>query len=104
MSSSSLTGRSFDVDLGPFVPRFSFLSDEKMHLQARIGPTIVDEVVAVHVASVRPNVFVVAWTEASGNFVVQVQDHDTGIVHNHARLADGQVFQAQGAIKPVPAA
>ena len=44
-----------------------------------------------------------SWTEQSGNFVVQVQDHDNKVVHNYARLADGQIFCAQGEIQSVPA-
>lgn len=44
-----------------------------------------------------------SWTEQSGNFVVQVQDHENQVVHNYARLANGQVFCAQGAIQRVPA-
>jgi hypothetical protein len=101
MANSTLAGHSFDVDLGPFVPRLSFLNDTQMRLQAKIGPTTIDEVVTIDVTTVRTNVFVVAWTEKSGNFIVQVQDHERGIVHNHARLADGQLFQARGAIKPI---
>jgi hypothetical protein len=103
MTHSSLAGRTFDVDLGPFVPRFSFFANDAMRVQAQIGPDTVDEVVEVDVAMIRPDVFIVVWTEKSGNFVVQVQDHENGVVHNHARLADGQLFQAQGTIRAVPA-
>ncbi|TKB29782.1 MAG: hypothetical protein E5W81_33585 [Mesorhizobium sp.] len=53
---------------------------------------------------VRPDLFIMSWTEQSGNFVVQVQDHENKVVHNYARLADGQLFCAQGIIRPVPAA
>lgn len=101
MTNSTLNGRTFDIDLGPFVPRLSFLSDTEMRLEAQIGSTTIDEVVAVNIASVRPGLFVVAWTEKSGNFIVQVQDHQSGVVYNQARLADGQLFQAKGSIAPV---
>ena len=53
---------------------------------------------------VRPGLFIMSWTEQSGNFVVQVQDHENNVVHNYARLADGQLFCAQGEIQPVPIA
>lgn len=52
---------------------------------------------------IRPGVFIMSWTEQSGNFVVQVQDHENQVLHNYARLANGQVFCTQGAIQPVPA-
>ncbi|MER8531304.1 hypothetical protein NKH61_08535 [Mesorhizobium sp. M1005] len=57
--------------------------------------------VKVDLTSVHPNL--ASWTEQSGNFIVQLQDHEKGIVHNYARLADGQLFCAQGAIQAVPA-
>ena len=97
----TLTGRAFDVDLGPFIPRLTFLADNRMRLQAQIGPATVDEVVPVDVTDIRPNLFLVAWRESSGNYVVQLQDHQNGVVHNRARLADGQVFEVKGSIHPV---
>ena len=98
---TALTGRVFDLDLGPFVPRLSFLSDGEARLQAQIGTTTVDEMLAVDVVPLGPDVYLVSWTESSGNFIVQVQDHGNGVVHNRARLADGQVFPATGTIRRV---
>lgn len=96
-----LAGRVIDLDLGPFVPRLSFLSGSEARLQAQIGPTTVDEVLAVDVVPLGHEVYMVSWTESSGNFIVQVQDHGNGVVHNRARLADGQVFPATGTIRRV---
>jgi hypothetical protein len=96
----TLAGRTFDVDLGPFVPRLTFLADSRMRLQAQIGPATVDEVVPVDVKNIRPDVFLVAWKETSGNYVVQLQDHQNGVVHNRARLADGNIFEVEGSIRP----
>ncbi|WP_156388935.1 MoaF-related domain-containing protein [Mesorhizobium sp. Root695] len=101
---ASLIGKTFDCVFGPFVPRLTFFSPEELHLQASIGVTEIDEVVKVDLTSVRPNLVLVSWTEQSGNFVVQLQDHENGTVHNYARLADGQLFCAQGAIQFVPVA
>ena len=103
MSAETLAGRAFDLDLGPFVPRLSFISDKQARLQATIGPTVVDEIIAVDVATIRPDVHVVSWVESSGNFIVQLQDHANGVVHNRARLADGQLFNATGTIRPAEA-
>jgi len=104
MTDSALTGRTFDVDLGPFVPRIRFISDTQMQLAVDLSAGRIDEVVPINLTSIRPNVFMVSWLESSGNFVVQVQDHDRGIVHNHARLADGQLFTAEGTIRPTVSA
>ena len=99
-----LVGKTFDCALGPFVPRLTVLSPTELRVQATIGATEIDEVVKTDLTSVRPGLFIMSWTERSGNFVVQVQDHDSKVVHNYARLADGQVFCAQGEIQSVPAA
>lgn len=97
---AELAGRSIECDFGPFVPRLTF-GEAGLRLQAVIGETRIDEVVDVEVTTVRPHVFSMSWTEKSGNFIVQVQDHENAVVHNYARLADGQLFCAQGALRPV---
>jgi hypothetical protein len=101
---TSLVGKTFDCAFGPFVPRLTVLSPTELRVQATIGATQIDEVVKSDLTGVRPGLFIMSWTEQSGNFVVQVQDHDNKIVHNYARLAGGQLFCAQGDIQPVPAA
>jgi hypothetical protein len=100
MTHATLNGRSFDVDLGPFIPRLTFLAEDKMRLQAQIGPATVDEVIPVDVRDIRPDVFLVSWQETNGNYIVQLQDHQNGVVHNRARLADGNLFEVEGTIRP----
>lgn len=100
-SPAKLVGRSFDCDFGSFVPRLTFRSAHELQVQAKLGDVDIDQVVQAEVAGVRPDVFIVSWVEDSGNFVVQLQDHENGIVHNHARLADGQVFRAHGRLRPI---
>jgi hypothetical protein len=101
---TSLVGKTFDCAFGPFVPRLTVLSPTELRVQATIGATEIDEVVKSELKGVRPGLYIMSWTEQSGNFIVQVQDHENKVVHNYARLADGQLFCAQGAIQPVPAA
>jgi hypothetical protein len=101
---TSLVGKTFDCAFGPFMPRLTVLSQTELRVQATIGATQIDEAVKSDLAVVRPGLFIMSWTEQSGNFVVQVQDHENKVVHNYARLADGQLFCAQGIIQPVPAA
>ena len=101
---TSLVGKTFDCAFGAFVPRLTVLSPTELRVQATIGAIEIDEVVKSDLTDVRPGLFIMSWTEQSGNFVVQVQDHDNNVVHNYARLADGQVFCAQGEIQSVPIA
>ncbi len=103
ISPAQLAGRSFDCDFGSFVPRLTFGPDKRLRVQAKLGDIDIDQFVDAEVSGVRPDVFVVAWVEDNGNFVVQLQDHAKGVVHNHARLADGQVFRAEGRLLPVSA-
>ena len=102
--STSLVGETFDCAFGSFVPRLTVLSPTELHVRATIGSTEIDEVVSTDLTDIRPGVCIMSWTEQSGNFIVQVQDHENRIAHNYARLADGQVFCAQGAIQPVSVA
>lgn len=100
-SPSALVGRSFDCDFGSFVPRLTFRSGEELRVQAKLGDIDIDQVVTAEVVGVRPDLFIVGWVEDNGNFIVQLQDHAKGVVYNHARLADGQVFRAQGRLQPI---
>ena len=102
ISPDGLVGQTFDCVFGAFVPRLTFKSTEQLRVQALIGDAEIDQVVAVELTGVRPNVFIVSWVEDNGNFIVQLQDHENGVVHNHARLADGQVFRAEGRLRRVP--
>ncbi|WP_457938787.1 MoaF-related domain-containing protein [Mesorhizobium sp. 10J20-29] len=95
----TLVGQSFDCVFDAFTPRLTFHPDDRIRVEATISGTRIDQIVQVEVAMVRPNVFVVSWVEDNGNFIVQLQDHENGIVHNHARLADGQVFRAAGRLQ-----
>jgi hypothetical protein len=96
-----LAGKTFDCVFSAFTPRLTIQTADEMRVQATIGDQVIDETVKVTMAEVRPGLVLVAWTEANGNFVVQLQDHHDRVVHNHARLANGQVFSARGEIVPV---
>ncbi len=93
-----LNGRAFTVDLGAIVPRLTFMGDGRMRVEADLGAQMVDELVDVDVVEVAPRLLMVSWTESSGVFVVQVQHHAAGRVHNRARLPNGEVFRAEGAL------
>ncbi|MGE0500445.1 MAG: hypothetical protein AB7I79_02185 [Rhizobiaceae bacterium] len=97
----SLVGKPFDCVFGAFVPRLTYRSDNELRVQATIGEMEIDEVVDIGVTRLSPDVVLVSWTERNGNFVVQLQDHANAVVHNVARLADGQLFRGEGEIRPV---
>ncbi|MEQ1944742.1 hypothetical protein ABMA32_20175 [Mesorhizobium sp. VNQ89] len=102
-SPAGLVGKTFDCDFGSFVPRLTFRTADEIRVQAKLGDVNIDQTVRADVSGVRQDVFIVSWVEDNGNFVVQLQDHANGVVHNHARLADGQVFRAEGRLQPVGA-
>jgi hypothetical protein len=97
---SELAGRTLDCVLGPITPRLTFRPDG-LRLQLTTPDMQIDEIVDVDIRAVRPNVFALNWTERSGNFIVQVQDHEKSVVHNYARLADGTLFCTEGTLRPV---
>lgn len=97
-----LVGKTFDCVFGSFAPRLTFQTPDRLRVQAVINGQAIDDLVDVDVKSVRPDVHLVNWTESNGNFIVQVQDHRKMVVHNYARLADGQLFCAEGVIETVP--
>ena len=101
MPNTQLTGRAFTADLGAFVPKLTFVGDGRMRVEADLGTQNVDELVDVDVVEVAPRLLMVSWTESSGAFVVQLQDHAAGRVHNRARLPNGEVFRAEGALTSV---
>ena len=98
MSNPQLTGRAFTIDLGVYIPKLTFVGDGRMRVEADLGAQTIDELVDVVVIELAPRLVMVSWTESSGVFVVQVQDHAAGRVHNRARLPNGDVFRAEGAL------
>lgn len=71
-----------------------------MRLEARIRLASIDEIVNVDVRSIRVDLFLMTCKESSGNDVVQLQDHQNGVVHNRARRADGNLFEVDETIHP----
>jgi hypothetical protein len=100
---AALAGQAFDCHFGGFVPRLTFQSPDRLRVQALIGDATIDQVVPLELVEVRPNVYIVSWVEENGNFIVQLQDHEKGVVHNHARLADSQIFRAEGRLQRIAA-
>jgi hypothetical protein len=94
-----LAGRSIDCVFT--VHAALTFRDDGLRLQAALPDMQIDEVVEVDVTTVRPRVFALNWTERSGNFIVQVQDHENSVVYNYARLSNGELFCQTGTLRPV---
>lgn len=101
MTHATLAGRAIDVDLGPFVAHLNFLDDSRVRIQAQIGAHTIDDTVPANVTLVEDDVFIVSWLETSGNYIVQLQDYQNGVVHNRARLADGSLFEVKATMQIV---
>jgi hypothetical protein len=99
MTNVSLAGRAIDVDLGPFVVHLAFLENSSIRIKAQIGDHTIDDTVPVNVQPLQPDLFLVTWLESSGNYIVQLQDYQNGVVHNRARLADGSLFEVEATMK-----
>ena len=99
MTTATLIGRAIDVDLGPFIVHLNFLDDNRIHVRAKIGDHTIDDTVPVNVQPLQPDLFLVSWLESSGNYIVQLQNYQNGVVQNRARLADGSLFEVEATMK-----
>nr|WP_208112366.1 amino acid ABC transporter substrate-binding protein [Pedobacter metabolipauper] len=55
----------------------------------------------IAVTEVRPQVYVVAWKEATGATVTHIEDHENGILYSNATLPDGSFYTMKGTIRPI---
>lgn len=97
-----LTGKIFLADLGTFKSELYFESDDSLIFKiaegggpAAIGHT---EKVQIAITEVRPQVYMVAWKEATGATVTHIEDHENGILYSNATLPDGSFYTMQGTI------
>jgi len=102
---SKLTGKLFLADLGAFRSELYFESDDTLVFKivegggpGELGHT---EKVSITVAEIRPQVFMVAWKEATGATVTHIEDHEHGILYSNATLPDGSFYPMKGTIRPL---
>ena len=56
---------------------------------------MIDDTVPVNVQSLQPDVFLVSWMKSSGNYVVQLQNYQNGVVQDRVRLSDNSLFEVE---------
>lgn len=104
MKTANVIGNSFKVDFGQLVFRLDFHSETRMTWQALNAhgqPAGQDMTVTIHRTEVRPNVFMVYWSEpALGATVVHVQDFDNDKVWTNITTKDGQFINLAGTLTP----
>lgn len=97
--SRDFTGKSYKVDFGMFQFRLDFTSPQDMEwaqIKADgLGPKNAERITRVEV---RPNVYMVYWTEKTGTRVTHVQDFARGIVHTNIATADGAFHNLTGSL------
>jgi phenolic acid decarboxylase len=102
---NKLTGKLFLADLGTFRSELYFETDETLVFKIVEGGGPGEpghtEKVKITVAEVRPQVFMVAWKEATGATVTHIEDHENGILYSNATLPDGSFYPMKGTIRPL---
>jgi phenolic acid decarboxylase len=101
---NNLSGKSFLADLGAFRSELFFESNEVLIFRIVEGGGPGEqghtERVNIKIAEVRPNVYMVAWKEATGATVTHIEDHENGILYSNATLPDGNFYTMKGTIRP----
>lgn len=102
---NKLIGNSFIMDVGVLKTELYFESDNAMVFKILDGGSLqkkgYSERVQTVIAEIRPEVYMVAWKEASGATVTHVEDHKNGIIYSNATLQDGSFYTMTGTIHPL---
>jgi hypothetical protein len=102
---NNLTGKRFLADLGTFKAELFFESDDSLSFMILEGGGPGEqghtEKVQIAITEVRPQVFMIAWKEATGATVTHIEDHENGILYSNATLPDGSFYTMKGTIHPI---
>ena len=103
-----VVGKNFKVDFGEHVFKLEFHSETQMTWTA-LGPgdqpTAQKMTVTISRTPIRPNVFMVYWSEpALGSTVVHVQDFENGKVWTNITMPNGKFVNMVGTLTPLDAA
>lgn len=100
--SAKIAGKSYKVDFGAVQFRLDFTSATEMSWAPinadGLGPKTSERITRVEV---RPNVYMVYWSEKTGTRVTHVQDFARGIVHTNIATADGAFINLTGSLVEV---
>lgn len=102
---NNLTGKKFLADLGAFKSELFFGQDDSLTFRIIAGGGPAEpghtETVQIAISEVRPQVFMIAWKEATGATVTHIEDHENGILYSNATLPDGNFYTMTGTITPL---
>ena len=99
---NNLIGKRFLADLGTFKSELFFESEDTLIFKIADGGGPAEpghtEKVKITIAEIRPQVYMIAWKEATGATVTHVEDHENGILFSNATLPDGNFYRMKGTI------
>ncbi|RYJ42814.1 MoaF-related domain-containing protein [Flavobacterium beibuense] len=102
---NKLTGKRYLMDVGVLKTELHFESESSMVFTVLEGGGLTEkghsERVAITLAEIRPDVYMIAWKEASGATVTHVEDHQNGVIYSNATLPDGSFYTMRGTVKPL---
>lgn len=102
---NTIIGRRFLADLGTFKSELYFESDSTLIFEIADGGGPAEpghtEKVQITIVEVRPQVYMIAWKEATGATVTHIEDHENGILYSNATLPDGSFYTMKGTITPI---
>ncbi len=91
-------GLVMEVAYPAFRARVTLLSTTRLRFEIAEPAFARTETVGIEVVPLGGGRFIVSWQEADGATVVNVQDHDAGVVHAYATLTDGRFLRMTGTI------
>jgi len=59
------------------------------------------ETVKTQMTELRPQLYMLTWTEKNGNTVTQIHDYENGIIYSNWTTPDGEFTHAKGTLKQV---
>lgn len=100
---NKLTGNRYAMDVDVLKTELYFESDESMVFTIIDGGSLAkdgySERVETTIVEIRPEVYMVAWKEASGATVTHLEDHEKGIIYSNTTLANGDFYTLKGTIR-----
>lgn len=94
-------GHVYDVDFGGDLRfRLNFKSETEATYTSLTDPED-SENVSLSVTKLRPNLFMVSWTEKAGDTVVHIEDFENLVIYTNITTRDGAFIRKKGPITKV---
>jgi hypothetical protein len=91
-------GQEMDVTYPDFAVSLTLLSATQLMFKIKEGSFARTETVGIEVIPIGNGIFAVSWQEKDGATVMNIQDHDRGLIHSFATLPSGQFIRMAGPI------